>query len=50
LTIAATNELEERQSDVEGAYLNGKLDVELYRMPKPGCNALRLLGSLYGLK
>jgi hypothetical protein len=30
LTIAATNDLEVRQADVEGAYLNGKLDVELY--------------------
>jgi hypothetical protein len=56
LTVAATNDLEVRQADVEGAYLNGKLDVELYMAypqgmtPKKGCNALRLVGSLYGLK
>jgi hypothetical protein len=56
LTIAATNDLEVWQADVEGAYLNGKLDVELYMeypegvRPKTGCDALRLLGSLYGLK
>jgi hypothetical protein len=56
LTIAATNNLEVRQADVEGAYLNGKLDVELYMAypegmtPKKGCDALRLVGSLYGLK
>jgi hypothetical protein len=56
LAIAATNDLEVRQADVEGAYLNGKLDVELYMAypegmtPKKGCNALRLVGSLYGLK
>jgi hypothetical protein len=45
-----------RQADVEGGHLNGKLDVELYMaypediMPKPEYNALRLLGSMYGLK
>jgi hypothetical protein len=56
LTIAATNNLEVRPADVEGAYLNGKLDVELYMAypegmtPKKGCDALRLIGSLYGLK
>jgi hypothetical protein len=56
LTIAAANDLEVRQADVEGAYLNGKLDVELYMAypegvrPKTGCDTLRLLGSLYGLK
>jgi hypothetical protein len=56
LTIAATNDLEVRQADVEGAYLNGKLDVELYMAypegmtPKKGCDSLRLVGSLYGLK
>jgi hypothetical protein len=56
LTMAATNDLEVRQADVEGAYLNGKLDVELYMKypegmtPKKGCDALRLIGSLYGLK
>jgi hypothetical protein len=56
LTIAATNDLEVWQADVEGAYLNGKLDVDLYMAypegmrPKTGCDTLRLLGSLYGLK
>jgi hypothetical protein len=56
LTIAATNDLEVRQADVEGAYLNAKLDVKLYvtyqegMRPKTGCNTLRLLGQSYGLK
>ncbi|EIW70982.1 hypothetical protein TREMEDRAFT_27045, partial [Tremella mesenterica DSM 1558] len=56
LTIAATEDLEIRQADVEGAYLNGKLDVEIYMKypkgikPKPGCNTLKLIKSLYGLK
>ncbi|EIW71771.1 hypothetical protein TREMEDRAFT_27029, partial [Tremella mesenterica DSM 1558] len=56
LTIAATEDLEIRQADVEGAYLNGKLDVEIYMKypkgikPKPGCNTLKLVESLYGLK
>jgi hypothetical protein len=56
VTIAATYDLEIRQADFGGAYLNGKLDVELYMTypegmtPKPGCNALRPVGSLYGLK
>jgi hypothetical protein len=56
LTMAATNDLEVRQADGERAYLNGKLDVELYMAypegmtPKKGCDALRLIGSLYGLK
>jgi hypothetical protein len=56
LTIAATNGLGVRHADVEGGHLNGKLDVELYMaypediMPKPECKALRLLGSMYGLK
>jgi hypothetical protein len=56
LDHAATNGLGVRQADVEGGHLNGKLDVELYMaypediMPKPEYNALRLLGSMYGLK
>ncbi|EIW72190.1 hypothetical protein TREMEDRAFT_26944, partial [Tremella mesenterica DSM 1558] len=56
LTIAAAYDLELHQADVEGAYLNGKLQEEIYmRYPeamvrKPGCDVLRLKGSLYGLK
>jgi hypothetical protein len=49
LAIAATNDLEVRQADVEGAYLNGKLDVELYmaypegmQCSPPGRLAIRL--------
>ncbi len=30
LALSATHDLEIRQADVEGAYLNGKLDVEMY--------------------
>ena len=56
LAISVANDLEIRQADVEGAYLNGKLEEELYMRypegmtPKKGCNCLRLIGSLYGLK
>lgn len=56
LTIAAAFGLELHQADVEGAYLNGRLEEEIYmRYPdavvrSPGCNVLRLKGSLYGLK
>jgi hypothetical protein len=56
LTIAATNNLEVRQADVEGAYLNDELDVELYMAHseglthKRGCDALRLVGALHGSK
>lgn len=54
--MAATNNLEIQQAEVERAYLNGKTHVEVYMAypedmtPKKGCNALRLVGSLYGLK
>ena len=49
-------DLEIYQADVEGAYLNGKLDSELYMhypegiLPAHGCNSFRLIKSLYGLK
>jgi len=50
LAPSSTHNLEIRQTDVEGAYLNGKLDVEMYmkypegRTPKRRCDTLRLLG------
>lgn len=57
LTVAATHNLEIHQADVEGAYLNGELDRELYmRIPAAyqpstsSCNALRLKKTIYGLK
>lgn len=57
LAVAASYDLSLHQADVEGAYLNGKIDVELYiAIPdgmtptNPSCNALRLYKSLYGLK
>jgi transposase InsO family protein len=56
LTIAATQDLEILQADVEGAYLNGNLDVDIYMeypegvKPKKGCDGLLLKKSLYGLK
>jgi transposase InsO family protein len=56
LTIAATLDLEILQADVEGAYLNGNLDVDIYMeypegiRPKKGCDGLQLKKSLYGLK
>jgi transposase InsO family protein len=56
LTAAATLDLEILQADVEGAYLNGNLDVDIYMeypqgvTPKKGCDGLLLKKSLYGLK
>jgi hypothetical protein len=56
LAISSTLDLEVYQADVEGAYLNGKLDIDIYMeypegvKPKPGCDALLLKKSLYGLK
>jgi hypothetical protein len=56
LAIAAYMDLEIQQADVEGAYLNGTLDVDIYmRYPeglarKSGCDALKLNKGLYGLK
>ena len=56
LTAAASLDLEILQADVEGAYLNGNLDVDIYMeypqgvTPKKGCNGLLLKKSLYGLK
>jgi len=51
LALSATHDLWIRQADVEGAYLNGKLDVDMYMKypeemtPKRGCDTLRLLGT-----
>jgi hypothetical protein len=56
LAIAAHMDLEIQQADVEGAYLNGELDVDIYMRypegmtPSPGCDALKLNKALYGLK
>jgi transposase InsO family protein len=57
LAHAATFNLQIRQMDVEGAYLNGSLQEELYLAPPPGltlddkaCDGLRLNKALYGLK
>jgi len=55
LAHAATHDLELRQIDVEGAYLNGPLNEEIYLAPPPGVevkhgNTLRLNKALYGLK
>ena len=57
LAHAAAHDLMILQADVEGAYLNGKVDVELYMdIPdgitplKPESNALRLNKTIYGLK
>lgn len=57
LAISASEDFETGQADVEGAYLNGVLEEELYmEIPKgltpkrTGCNCLKLSKSLYGLK
>ena len=56
LAVAAAEGKVVAQGDVEGAYLNSPIDTEVYiRYPegmrrKPGCDALLLLKSLYGLK
>jgi hypothetical protein len=54
LAIASTLDVEVHQADVEGAYLNGKLDIDIYIpegvKPKTGCDALLLKKSLYGLR
>lgn len=56
LAIAAFMDLEIQQADVEGAYLNGTLDVDIYMrypdgvQPKAGCDSLKLNKGLYGLK
>lgn len=50
MTLAATYDLELHQADVEGAYLNGDLDRDIFmRVPKgythqnPGTTALKLI-------
>lgn len=55
--IAATEDLELGQFDVEGAYLNGNLEEEIYLAPpdgvklsNPDADVFQLKGSLYGLK
>ncbi|RSH93081.1 hypothetical protein EHS25_007434 [Saitozyma podzolica] len=57
LTLAAQRDLELRQADVEGAYLNGTLEEEIYMAFPEGykpkndhATGLRLVKSLYGLK
>jgi len=57
LAHAATHDLVLRQVDVEGAYLNGPLEEEIYISPPEGVdlqkqssNCLRLNKALYGLK
>lgn len=57
LNIAAAYDLELVQADVQGAYLNGNLDHEIYmRLPihyiplNPNAIALKLNKTLYGLK
>lgn len=56
LAISAFMDLEIQQADVEGAYLNGTLDIEIYMrypegvQPSEGCDALKLNKALYGLK
>jgi hypothetical protein len=56
LAIAASRDLELLQADVEGAYLNGKIEEEIYmKIPeglaaKDGCDCVRLDKALYGLK
>lgn len=56
-TIAATNDMELGQADVEGAYLNGKVDEELYLAPpdgvklsNPDADVFQIKGAIYGLK
>ncbi|UOH81729.1 hypothetical protein LQV05_004409 [Cryptococcus neoformans] len=57
LTITAAYDLELYQADVQGAYLNGDLDRDIYmRLPNhytplnPNAIALKLNKTLYGLK
>ena len=57
LTLAAAHDLEIHQADVEGAYLNGNLDRNIYmKIPQAynqldsSCNALKLRKTLYSLK
>jgi hypothetical protein len=55
LALAAENNWELRQFDVKSAYLNGKLEEEIYMKQPPGFNdssgrVCRLQQSIYGLK
>ncbi|EJT45287.1 Gag-Pol [Trichosporon asahii var. asahii CBS 2479] len=57
LSIAARYNLELRQADVEGAYLNGTIDIETYllapdgvELETPGMDCLRLHKTIYGLR
>jgi hypothetical protein len=55
LALAAEYNLEIHQMDVKSAFLNGKLDEEIYLEPPPGFRpsrymVWRLLRALYGLK
>ena len=55
LVLAAQHDLEVHQIDVKAAFLNGKLEEEIYLRPPPGFHddpkvVWRLLRALYGLK
>jgi hypothetical protein len=54
LTLAGLQSMKVRQFDVKTAFLNGKLDEEIYMKPPQGFEAtekvLKLQKSLYGLK
>lgn len=54
LSVASANNLIVKQYDVKSAFLNGKLEEEIYMKPPPGSpitdKVLRLNKSLYGLK
>jgi hypothetical protein len=55
LAIAAVKDLEMRQLDVKGAYLNGELQEEVFMEQPPGYDdgsgrKCRLMRTLYGLK
>jgi hypothetical protein len=54
ITIAASQGLKLYQADIKGAFLNGRLDEEIYMLPPPGLGlegkVLKLRRALYGLK
>lgn len=54
LSVALQNGWEIKQLDIPTAFLNGKLDTEVYIKPPKGVkcptNALKLMKSLYGLR
>jgi hypothetical protein len=56
LAVAAAEDYELKQLDVQTAFLNGELDEEIYMRAPPGydlphgCNTILLLKAIYGLK